>query len=307
MRTVRDLLPVGLAVTALCISLSVRAGDAVPAAQAPPRQGVGAAVAPGSMTYRLTSIPEGSITLSGGIYRAPAAPGSASEIMVTLTDMQAFGTLRGRDAGAVVLVASTGGTGSFSELALLTRGAEGWQNRDTVLLGDRVKVRRLTIGNDRIEVELTVPGPKDPLCCPTREVTKTFLEQDGRLVPAAEREGGGDPPLVGTTWQWKGTRYNNDTTAAPAKPENYTLRFLENGSIEIKADCNLKSGTYSLEGKQLSVTFQTSTMAMCEPGSLEGQFTRDLAEGAVLFMKDGDLYIDLKYDSGTMRFSGTTE
>jgi len=44
-------------------------------------------------------------------------------------------------------------------------------------------------------------------------------------------------------------------------------------------------------------------MAACEEGSLEDQFTRDLTAGAIWFLKDGDLYIDLKYDSGTMKLS----
>lgn len=259
---------------------------------------------PASMTYRLRSLPAGPVALTGGAYRAPATPGSASEVTVTLTDKQAFGTVQGRDAAAVILVVSLGGTGSFYELALITKGAHGWENSDTILIGDRVKVRSLAIRNDDISVALTTPGPKDPLCCPTWEVTKTYLVQNGRLMPPAE----GGPATVlsvkGTTWQWVRTRYNNDTTAVPAKPENYTIRFLDNGGIEIKADCNLKSGTYSLEGKALSIAVQRATMAICEPGSLNEQFTRDLLAGAVLFMKDGDLFIDLKYDSGTMRFSG---
>lgn len=29
---------------------------------------------------------------------------------------------------------------------------------------------------------------------------------------------------------------------------------------------------------------------------------RDLTTGAIHFFRDGELYIDLKYDSGTMRF-----
>ena len=38
-------------------------------------------------------------------------------------------------------------------------------------------------------------------------------------------------------------------------------------------------------------------------GSLEEQFVRDLTAGALFFLKEGDLYIDLKYDTGTMKLS----
>lgn len=141
---------------------------------------------PGSMTYHLQSLQSGPVTLLKGEFRAHAAPGSAGQIIVTLTNKQAFGKVLGREAGAVVLVVQTGGSGSFYELALLLKGAEGWNNRDTVLLGDRVKVRSVAIEDDRIIVAITDHAPGDPLCCPTLEVTKRFAVRNDRLVPAAE-------------------------------------------------------------------------------------------------------------------------
>ena len=258
---------------------------------------------PGAMTYRLRSLPEGTVTIKGGEYRAPAAPDSASEVIVKLTDRKAFGTVQGRDAGAVILVTSLGGTGSFYELALLSRRPEGWENTDTVLLGDRVRVHGVRIENDQVVAAMTAHGPDDPLCCPTIEVSKRFMVRDERLVPVSEGSADEGPQIVGTVWQWVQTLYGNDTKAVPAKRENYTVRFLENGSVAVKADCNLKGGTYSLGGRKLSIQITHSTMAACEAGSLEERFVRDLTGGSVVFMKDGDLFIDLEYDSGTMRFS----
>lgn len=259
---------------------------------------------PASMTYRMQSLSSGSVTLVNGAYHAPAAPGSAAETVVKLTDKQAFGTMQGRDAGAVVLVASFGGTGSFYELAFLSRGATGWENKDTVLLGDRVKVHSVEIESDHVVVRMTTHGPQDPFCCPTLEVTKRFAVKENRLVPDTEGTKAGEPRIIGPVWQWVRTRYNNDTITAPEKPERYTIRFLENGNIAVKADCNQKGGTYTREGKTVTIRITHSTMAACEPGSLEGTFAKDLGAAAVFFLKDGDLYIDLKYDSGTMRFIG---
>jgi len=258
---------------------------------------------PGSMTYRSTSFPSGRVTLVGGEYRGPAAPGSASELIVKLSDQRVFGTVQGREAGVVVLATSLGGTGSFYELALLSRSAEGWVNTDTVLLGDRVKVRAIAIEDDRFVVHLTTHGPNDPLCCPTLEVTKRFAVQGDRLVPAAEGATGGEPQITGTVWQWVQTLYNDDTKAVPAQQINYTIRFMENGTVDVKADCNRKGGTYATEGKKLSIRITRSTMAACEEGSLEERFVRDLTGGTTIFLKDGFLYIDLKYDTGTMKFS----
>ena len=109
-------------------------------------------------------------------------------------------------------------------------------------------------------------------------------------------------PILGIVWQWQETRYNDDRRTAPAKPERYAVRFGEDGMLDVRADCNLKGGTYTLEGKRLTIEIVTSTRAACEPGSLEDEFTRNLAAGTAALLRDGDLYIDLKYDTGTMRF-----
>jgi heat shock protein HslJ len=243
------------------------------------------------------------VKLAHGEYRAPAAPGSASEVIIKLGTKRAFGTLNGRESGAVIVTTSLGGTGTFYELALLTRQASDWVNTDTVLLGDRINMHSLAIDGGQIVVAMTVHGPKDPMCCPTLEVQKRWSVRDGHLVAVADSVVPGQHALTGTTWQWAQTRYNNDTRTVPAKPEKYTIRFREAGQIDVRADCNRKGGTYSLQGKQLSIKIITSTMAACEPGSLENEFVRNLTAGTNYFFRGGNLYVDLKFDTGTMRFS----
>jgi heat shock protein HslJ len=226
---------------------------------------------------------------------------------VKLTDMHTFGTLAGNPAGAVIVATTLGGTGTFYELALLAREPVGWVNTDTVLLADRAKVRALSIDAGRIVVSMTVHGPNDPLCCPTVNTTRRFAVQDGRLaaIPGDSPEAG--PKLVGTLWQWRRTQYGNDTQAAPARPGDYTLRFLEDGTLEVKADCNALGGAYSLAGKQLTMQITHTTMAACAPGSLENQFVRDLAGVAHYFFREADLYLDIKFDTGTMLFTPADE
>jgi heat shock protein HslJ len=110
--------------------------------------------------------------------------------------------------------------------------------------------------------------------------------------------------ITGPVWQWMQTLYNDDSRVKPADPENYTMQFLEDGAISLKADCNQKGGMYSTSpgGKTISIEITHSTMAACPEGSLEGDFVKGLSAAAVYFIKNGELYIDLKYDSGTMRF-----
>lgn len=109
--------------------------------------------------------------------------------------------------------------------------------------------------------------------------------------------------ITGTVWQWVQTLYNDDRKVVPKEPKNYTVQFLDNGTLTVKADCNQKGGAYSIRDKRLSIEITYSMMAACPEGSLEDEFDRGLSGAAIYFIKDGDLYIDLKYDTGTMNFS----
>lgn len=78
-----------------------------------------------SLTFHSKVLASGPVNLARGAYRAPAAPGSASEMTARLTDKRAFGVLSGRSVGAVIVATSMGGTGTFYELALLAKGRRG--------------------------------------------------------------------------------------------------------------------------------------------------------------------------------------
>lgn len=283
--------------------LLLLAGDEVVARFAP-KQEHGGPAGWDELTVRSRALDNAEVTLREGVYEGPpAAPDAASRVTVRLTDRRAFGWMNGGDAAAVVLATSLGGSGTFSELALLCREGERWLNVDTVDLGDRVAVQSIAVEDDGITVSMLNHGPSDPMCCPTVEQTRRFMLEDGRLV--AERKAAGNEPreLEGGVWRWVRTLYNNDTTISPTRPEDYTLHFLEGGRVEAKADCNLKTGTYTRDGNRLSISIFGSTMAACAPGSPEEEFTRDLTRVQSFLFHDGDLVLALKLDTGTMRFS----
>ena len=129
-----------------------------------------------------------------------------------------------------------------------------------------------------------------------------LLEEDAVLARFSREKFMG---IIGSVWQWTQTLYNDDRKAVPADPENYTVQFQEDGTISVKADCNQKGGTYSTPRgeKSISIEITRSTMAACPEGSLEDEFVKGLSAAAIYFIQNNDLYIDLKYDSGTMRFS----
>lgn len=245
----------------------------------------------------------GKVQLVNGEYREQAAPGSATETVVKLTDTITLGELDGKDAAAVILITDPGGSGTFYDLALLVKDPQGWINQDIAFLGDRVKIHSLAIKNNEIVVDMTTQGPGDPMCCPTRQAVHQFVLRDNRLVKTGEEvRGKADQSLIDTLWRWQQTLYNNDTRSIPPTPENYTLKLLPDGKVSIRADCNLGGGTYRLDGSRISIEITHTTMAACPPESLEQTYIRDLNGAAIYSLKADVLCIDLKYDTGTMKF-----
>ena len=243
------------------------------------------------------------VQLENGEYREPAAPGSATQIVVRLSDDIVLGTLNGGDIAAVILVTDPGGSGTFYDLALLVKEAGVWVNTDLTTLGDRVKILSLAMEENMIVVDLTTHGPSDPMCCPTLQKKLRYSIDADRLVQAAPREPESkDDRLIGFEWKWQQTLYGDGSKSAPPKPENYTLLLAQDGRISARIDCNRGGGTYTLEDSRISIDITHSTMAACPPESLDQAFLKDLSAAAIYFIKDGALYLDLKYDTGTMLF-----
>lgn len=108
--------------------------------------------------------------------------------------------------------------------------------------------------------------------------------------------------VVGVDWKWVASRYGNDTEARPAEPERYRLRLQPDGTLRARVDCNQAGGAYRIAGSSIVIEVTHSTMAACEPDSLDRTFLRDLGSAVIFFMRRGNLYLDLKYDTGTMEF-----
>lgn len=141
-----------------------------------------------NMTYQSSVTESGEVTLVDGEFRAPAAPGSASEIVVTLTGPVAYGQLAdGQEAAAVILASSGGGSGTFIDLALVVDQDGQPVNIATTMLGDRVQVNSVAFQDGQIVVDMITQGPDDPMCCPTQQVLQTYaLEGDSLTLVSTE-------------------------------------------------------------------------------------------------------------------------
>jgi heat shock protein HslJ len=117
----------------------------------------------------------------------------------------------------------------------------------------------------------------------------------------------GPPSLQGVVWEWQGSQYSDGSEAVPEDPALYTIEFADDGSAFIVANCNNVHATYEENDGSISIVLGPSTKVACPEGSLDQEYLRDL-EGAAIAFSDGtgDLLIDVKLDSGTMRFSSAS-
>ena len=113
------------------------------------------------------------------------------------------------------------------------------------------------------------------------------------------------PSLTGVTWQWTSLTTPVEQTTVN-DPTRYTIVFNADGNASIKADCNTVSASYTADGSAMSITLGPSTLVACADDSLDQQFLNGLSSAATYFFENGDLFIDMAADGGTMRFSPGT-
>ena len=71
--------------------------------------------------------------------------------------------------------------------------------------------------------------------------------------------------------QRDGSFLGNETTTTVPNPENYTITFNTDGTLEGKADCNNFSGTYSQQNG-FTITIGSITRAYCGDTSMDTQY-----------------------------------
>jgi heat shock protein HslJ len=73
-------------------------------------------------------------------------------------------------------------------------------------------------------------------------------------------------------WQWtSATNKTTNETTTVSNPENYTIIFRTDGTLDGKADCNTFSGTYTQEN-DFSIKLGASTMMYCGDASMDQQY-----------------------------------
>jgi heat shock protein HslJ len=154
---------------------------------------------------------------------------------------------------------------------------------------------------------MVTQGPDDPMCCPTQRVVKTYALEGDQLVETGSRtiasSSDSGLEIVGTVWRWTKFLEANDNEILVDDPENYTIEFMPDGAVQIKADCNSVGGSYAVNGSQLTIELGPTTLVACPPGSLENEYLALLSDVNSYIMEGENLVLLIKYDTGSMFFA----
>jgi heat shock protein HslJ len=132
-------------------------------------------------------------------------------------------------------------------------------------------------------------------------ITTTACSQVGQDA-AQEKDFEGD--IRGITWKWERFDDTADLNNIVVEdPSLYTLTLNEDGTYSVKADCNMASGAYVLDGSSLKFEPGPTTLAECGPESLYDAFLSDLGYVATYVIEGNTLYLNLWADGGNMVFS----
>lgn len=126
----------------------------------------------------------------------------------------------------------------------------------------------------------------------------------GRVNAPPPTLGAGDDSLLTyALWVWQDSQLSGGTRMAPDAVGRYTLEFLPDGTVDVRADCNRGRGPYKQNGAQLSVGPIAMTKMACATGSRDTEFLKQLSAVGEQSLRGTDLVLTLRANGGSMRFA----
>lgn len=132
----------------------------------------------------------------------------------------------------------------------------------------------------------------------------TATRQDTTQPGATDlQQPGARSVLAGTAWQLVEIVSMDDHVYAPEDRSLYTLVLNADGSMRVRADCNLGTGTWTAESAgQLQFGQIAATQALCAPDSLHDRYMAQFQWVRSYVMKDGRLFLATMADGSIIEF-----
>jgi heat shock protein HslJ len=112
--------------------------------------------------------------------------------------------------------------------------------------------------------------------------------------------GPGPGEVVGVVWRLDALQRPDGSVINPPAG-TFTLRFAEDGRLEVRADCNGCGGGYQLSGGAVTVGILACTRAFCPASApFDAEYVR-IVESATTVARGGDT-LTLRSAAGALRF-----
>jgi heat shock protein HslJ len=125
----------------------------------------------------------------------------------------------------------------------------------------------------------------------------------GRVASQATPEAEVTTALAPVVWQLIAIERAGEATVVPDDPSLYTVQFLEDGSLLVRADCNNGQGSFTVAGYALTLPPFRITLVACGPTSLDGVFVTALNDVVAFAYARDTLVLTLGDGGGALVFA----
>lgn len=220
------------------------------------------------------------VTLHEGVYQgSPPTAGGASRPSVRLLEtMIGRGDLDGAPGEEIValLAESSGGSGERIYLSAFRRQEASIANVATTLVGDRVKLRRLSVDGGAVVLDVVQTAPGEPLCCGTQLARTTYRLRGERFEKVASQIVGRLSLAAISRLEWVLEEMNGKPLPPGTQPPTFSI---QGDTASGFGGCNRFSGPVKepAPGK-IALGDLASTMMACadEQMRIEDEYLRSL-------------------------------
>jgi Tol biopolymer transport system component len=192
--------------------------------------------------YQSEFVASGKAKLTDGVYKESGASGAATPVELRLADSAILADLNGDGVGdaIAILSATPSSGGTFYYLAAMLNQNNIPQHVASLLLGDRVQIKGMTLENGDIVVTMLTHGTRDPICCPTQPVTRRYRFLNDKLIaltaPVSTQVAAAAPTQAGAATKPRATA----TFAKPPAPKGFVAYHFNDRGVDRVAMVNVE-------------------------------------------------------------------